>query len=129
MNHRRSLRPSAHEKTIRVKLGQDVRRHPQHQQLQQRMDTSLDDSSKRAVPEGDTEERDFKKQKLDYESEHIEVSKVQRMMQEDFSWSVNDVSDRCEGDTRGCTANSHRHALFHDETTGELVDYQLVRQA
>ena len=35
MNSRRSLRPSAHEKTIRVKLGQDVRRHPQHQQLQQ----------------------------------------------------------------------------------------------
>ena len=59
MNHRRSLRPSAHEKTICVKLGQDVRRHPQHQQLQQRMDTSLDDLSKRTVPEGDTEERDF----------------------------------------------------------------------
>ena len=60
------------------------------------MDTSVDDSSKRAAPAGESDERDSKKQKPGDESEHMEVSRVERMMQEDFVWSVNDVSDTCE---------------------------------
>ena len=60
------------------------------------MDTSVDDSSKRAAPAGESDERDSKKQKPGDESERMEVSRVERMMQEDFVWSVNDVSDTCE---------------------------------
>ena len=41
------------------------------------------------------------------------------MMQEDFSWSVNDVSDRCE-ETPEDVLQTVTDMHFHDETTGEL---------
>ena len=60
------------------------------------VDTSVDDSYKRAAPAGESDERDSKKQMPGDESEHMEVSHVERMMQEDYVCSVNDVSDMCE---------------------------------
>ena len=92
------------------------------------MDTSVDDSSKRAAPAGESDERDSKKQKPDDESEHMEVSHVERMMQEDFVWSVSDVSDMCE-ETSEDVQRAVTDMNFYDETTGELFNQRLVREA
>ena len=92
------------------------------------MDTSVDDSSKRAAPAGESDERDSKKQKPGDESEHMEVSHVERMMQEDVVWSVNDVSDMCE-ETSEDVQLSVTDMNFDDETTGELFNQRLVREA
>ena len=92
------------------------------------MDTSVDDSSKRAAPAGESDERDSKKQKPGDESEHMEVSHVERMMQEDFVWSVNDVSDMCE-ETSEDVQRAVTDMNFYDETTGELFNQRLVREA
>ena len=74
------------------------------------MDTSVDDSSKRAASAG------------------MEVSFVERMMQEDFVWSVNDVSDMCE-ETSKDVQRAVTDMNFYDETTGELFNQRLVREA
>ena len=92
------------------------------------MDTSVDDSSTRAAPAGESDERDSKKQKPDDESEHMEVSHVERMMQEDFVWSVSDVSDMCE-ETSEDVQRAVTDMNFYDETTGELFNQRLVREA
>ena len=91
------------------------------------MDTSVDVSYKRAAPAGESDERDTKKQKPGDESEHMEVSHVERMMQEDYVCSVNDVSDMCEetsDDVQGAVTDMN----FYDETTGELFNQRLVRE-
>ena len=74
------------------------------------MDTSVDDSSKRAASAG------------------MGVSFVERMMQEDFVWSVNDVSDMCE-ETSKDVQRAVTDMNFYDETTGELFFQRLVREA
>ena len=92
------------------------------------MDTSVDDSYNRAAPAGESDERDSKKQKPGDESEHMEVSHVERMTQEDYVCSVNDVSDMCEetsDDVQGAVTDMN----FYDETTGELFNQRLVRDA
>ena len=75
------------------------------------MDTSVDDPSKRAAPAGESDERGSKKQKPDDESEYMEVSHVERMMQEDFV-----ERQRCLGHVRrhvrGCAASRHRHEFL-----------------
>ena len=62
------------------------------------------------------------------ESEHMEVSHVERMMQEDFVWSVNDVSDMCK-DTSEDVQRAVTDMKFYDETTSELFNQRLVREA
>ena len=59
------------------------------------MDTSVDVSYKRAAPAGESDERDSKKQKLGDESEHMEVSHVELMMQEDYMCAASTMSRIC----------------------------------
>ena len=116
------------KKINHVKLGQGLLRSTVTVPAASTMDTSVDDSSKRAASAGESDERDPKEQKPGDESEHTEVSHVERMMQEDLVWSVTDVSDMCE-ETSGYVRRAATDMNFFNETTGELFNQPLLREA
>ena len=68
------------------------------------------------------------KRRKDGEEEDMEVSLVERLMQEDFSWGLSSVSDLCEeelADQRGEAACP----WYWDEHSGERLDPKLVAKA
>lgn len=86
----------------------------------------MSDQSKRAVERaGDDGEQRAKKLRGDQE---MEISQVERLMQEDFQWNIQSVSDMCEGEP-GVVRQAVTDMAYYDENTGEVFDQRLVREA
>merc|ERR1711954_121436 len=58
----------------------------------------------------------------------MEMSYMERMMQEDFEWSVHHVSDMCEQEPT-IAQQALADMTYHDENTGEQLDPRLVQIA
>ena len=64
--------------------------------------------------------------KLRAHADSMEVSYCERMMQEDFTWSVHSVSDMCEQESLAAK-QSVADMTYFDENTGEALDPRLVQ--
>ena len=56
----------------------------------------------------------------------MEVSYMERMMQEDFEWQLHNVSDMCEQDPT-IAKQALADMTYYDENTGETLDPRLVQ--
>ena len=86
----------------------------------------LDPSGEELSPKRTRGELDEREQ--DMETSVAEIGIMERLMQEDFEWSVCNVSDMCDAEPLD-VQRAVTDMTYYDETTGEAFDPRLVRLA
>jgi hypothetical protein len=85
------------------------------------------DRQKKREQESDEEDVEEEQKRRKVENEDVEVSMVERLMQEDMKWGINGVSDMCEQDHEDIR-RIETDMQYYDENTWEALDPEKVAQ-